>query len=122
MRTNLYLDRASVLERLHPQLKLGLLAATFVSAYGMFEPIMLLPLAAAEVVLITLAGALPNVRRFAPLFIAIPVATFVIWSLFYGAGEPLAWIPLPAGWAPSAEALEYAAGMALKLEIFLASS
>jgi energy-coupling factor transport system permease protein len=122
MRVNLYLDRQSVLQRLHPQLKLGLLAATFLSAYGMAQPLMLLPVAVAEGMLIAVAGAAPNVRRFAPMFLAVPVATFLIWSFFYGQGEPLPWIPLPGRWAPSAQGLEYAAGMALKLEIFLASS
>jgi energy-coupling factor transport system permease protein len=122
MRVNLYLDRASVLERLHPELKLGLLAATFASAYGIAEPLLLLPVAAAEAALIVVAGALPNVRRFRPMFIAVPVATFLIWSFFYGQGEPLSGLPLPARYTPSAQGIEYAAGMALKLEIFLASS
>ena len=121
-RPNLYLDRGSVLERLHPQVKLGILAATFASAYAMEEPLVLLPVAGTLGVLIAVAGALPNVRRLAPMFAAVPVATFVIWSLFYGRGEPLRALAFLGRRAPSAEALEYAAAMAVKLESFLAAS
>jgi energy-coupling factor transport system permease protein len=119
MRATLYLGRGSVLYRLHPQVKLGLLAATFASIYGVDRPLAVAPVAMALALLLISAGAWLNVRRFAVMFIAVPVATFIMWSLFYGytRGDSAA-----LGTPSRAEAIEFAAGMALKLESFLAAS
>jgi energy-coupling factor transport system permease protein len=115
----LYLGRGTLLYRLHPQVKLGLLAATFASIYGIDRPLAVAPVATALALLLISAGAIVNVRRFAVMFIAVPVASFVMWSLFYGYGQSgaAAFGPRPRG-----EAIEFAAGMALKLESFLAAS
>jgi energy-coupling factor transporter transmembrane protein EcfT len=119
MKVNLYLDRGTFLYRLHPQVKLALLAAAFVTAFSMERPLAILPLASAEFTMLWLADAFSNVRRLLPLFAGVPVATFVVWSFFYGSGEPL---PVLGILGVTVEALFYAAGMALKLETFLAAS
>ena len=117
MRISLYLGGGTLLDRLHPQVKLGILAATFASIYGIDKPLLVLPIATLLGGSLLASGAVVNVRRFAPMFLAVPVATFLVWSLFYGR------TPGPFGAPrPRAEAFEFAAGMALKLECFLAAS
>lgn len=118
-RVNIYLDRGTALYELHPQVKLGLLLSVFVSAFVMEDPLAVLPITGMTFGLLRLADALVNVRRLAPLFAAVPVVTFLIWSVFYGSGEP---VPLVGGLGVTFESLRYAAGMALKLETYLASS
>ena len=68
--------------------------------------------------LLIASGATANVRRFAVMFLAVPVASFVMWTFFYGYGQSAAGLAPPS----RAEAIEFAAGMALKLESFLAAS
>jgi len=119
MGVTLYLDRGTLLYRLHPQVKLGLLAATFASVYGIERPLLVAPVAAMLALLLVAARALANVRRFAPLFIAVPIATLIVWSLFYGRGSSSGATQSPPLWS---EAIAYGAGMALKLESFLAAS
>jgi energy-coupling factor transport system permease protein len=116
---NLYLDQGTVLYRMHPQVKLATLAATFASAYVMEEAFAIVPVAVAVAILLHGAGALPNVRRLRILFLAVPTATFVIWSIFYGEGEPF---PVLAAVGVTWEGVRYGAGMALKLETFLGAS
>ena len=119
MRINLYLDRATLLHRLHPQVKLAILAATFASLYAIDRPSAVAPVAAALGALLVGARALANVRRFALMFVAVPIASFIMWSLFYGYGQSgsAAFVARPRH-----DAIAYAAGMALKLESFLAAS
>ena len=117
MRVNLYLDRQSLLYRLHPQVKLAILAGTFAAVYGIDAPLGVLPITSLLGLLLVLAEAWPNLRRFAPMFIAVPIFTFLIWTVFYGYGRGAAWTLVPR-----AEPMTFAAGMALKLEAFLAAS
>ena len=118
MRVNLYLDRRTFLHGLHPLVKLGLLAATFASVYGIDRPLAVAPVALGLAGLLIASGATANVRRFAVMFLAVPVASFVMWTFFYGYGQSAALLAP----RPRAEAIEFAAGMALKLESFLAAS
>lgn len=118
MRANVYVDHDTLLHRLHPQVKLAILAATFACVYGVDRPVLVLPVTAILGLLLVAGGATSNVRRFAPLFVGVPLATFLVWSVFYGRGPALAGA-LPR---PRAEATQFAAGMALKLESFLAAS
>lgn len=119
MRINLYLDRGTWLHRLHPQIKLGILAATFASLYTMDRPVAVAPVLAALGVLLVMARAFPNLRRFAPMFVAVPVASFIMWSVFYRYGQSSA---ASFGLRPRPDALAFAAGMSMKLESFLAAS
>lgn len=116
MRVNLFLDRGTALESLNPRVKVALLAGAFASAYAIEDPVLLAPILAAEALLFAAARATANVRRLAPMFVLVPVTTFTLWAFFYREGEAL----FPFG--PSAEGLRFAAGMAMKLEIFLAAS
>jgi energy-coupling factor transport system permease protein len=118
MRVNLYLDRRTFLHRLHPLVKLGILAATFASVYGIDRPLAVAPVAVALGALLVCADATINVRRFWVMFVAVPVGSFVLWTFFYGYGQGAVGAAAP----PRAEAVEYAAGMALKLESFLGAS
>lgn len=119
MRVNLYLGRETALDRLHPQVKVGILAATFASVYGIGAPLLLVPIVVGLAALLVWAEALPNVRRFAPMFVAVPITSFLVWTFFYGYGQSgaAAWGP-----RPRAEAVEFAAAMAMKLETFLGAS
>ena len=118
MRVHLYLDRQSALYRLHPQVKLAILAGTFAAIYGLDAPLAFLPVTVVLGLLLVLAEAWPNLKRFAPMFVAVPVATFLIWTLFYGYGRSgMTWTLVPR-----AESMRFAAGMALKLESFVAAS
>jgi len=98
--------------------KLGILAASFASVYGIDRPLAVAPVAIGLGALLVRAGATPNVRRFWVMFVAVPVASFVMWTLFYGYGQGA----VGAAARPRGEAVEYAAGMALKLESFLGAS
>ena len=113
----LYIDRRSAVHQLHPTVKLAGMLCFFVAAFVSEQPAALLPLAAGVVALLVRSGALPNVRRLRILFVMVFVMTFVVWTLFYGRGEPWARLgPIVL----SGEAVEYALGMALKLTTFLA--
>jgi len=113
MRINLYLDRDRLLYRLHPLVKLAILCGTFLAIFGVDLPLPVVPIVLVLALLLVAADAWPNIRRFAPMFAAVPVASFGMWTLFYGYGRP------EVSWGLSAT---YAAGMALKLECFFAAS
>lgn len=119
MRRPLYVGDLSPVSRLDGRTKLGFMAAFFFSAYLMESALWIAPLVAALAMLLGFAGALENARRVAPLFIVAPIASFVIWSFFYGRGEPVAGLgDLGVTW----QSLRYGAGMGLKLIAFLAVS
>jgi len=85
--------------------------------YGIDRPLAVAPVAVALGALLVCADATINVRRFWVMFVAVPVASFVLWTFFYGYGQGAV-----AASPSRAEAVEYAAGMALKLESFLGAS
>ncbi len=125
MNPNLYLGRPTALYRLHPQVKLFVLVGFFACAFNLEDPLAVLPLVLLLGALFVWAEAIPNVRRLRVLFIAVPVGSFVVWSLFYRTGAPLPVfdeIPLLGGRGPSREGLWFAAATALKLETFLGAS
>lgn len=113
----LYIPAQSFLHRLHPTVKLAGMVCFFVAAFVTERPSVQLPITLAIALLLASSGALPNVRRLRFLFVLVFVMTFLIWSLFYGLGEPwLSFGPVQV----SEEAVRYAFGMALKLTTFLA--
>jgi energy-coupling factor transport system permease protein len=76
----------------------------------------MLPVAFGVAVLIIIAGGLRNVWRLRLLFILVFVMTFIIWTLFFRGGAPL------VSWgfvSISAAGLQFALGMAIKLDTFL---
>src|SRR5215470_15999568 len=112
----LYIDRLTIIHRLHPMVKVGGMLCLFVAAFVTEQPLLLAPLAAIVLTLIIVAGGLPNVRRLRMLFVLVFVMTFLIWSIFFRGGVPLiAWGPLSI----SGAGLRFALGMAIKLATFL---
>lgn len=112
----LYIERATFLHRLNPIVKVLGMLCFFVAAFVSQEPVVMAPVAIGVAILITLAGAWPNVRRLRLLFVLVFIMTFIIWTLFFRGGTPLlAWGPLSI----SREGLRFALGMAIKLNTFL---
>ncbi len=113
----LYIDRRTFVHRLHPVVKVFGMLCFFVAAFVGQRPVVLVPVAAGIAALIIRAGALRNVWRLRMLFILVFVMTFIIWTLFFRGGVPLvSWGPL----AVSAAGLQFALGMSIKLDSFLA--
>jgi energy-coupling factor transport system permease protein len=108
MTLTLYVPAATVLHRLHPVTKVGLLVALIVSAFVVDRPLLLLPLALGVGTLLILAGGLPNLRRFAPVLLVVLVFTVSIWTVFYGRAL-----------APSRAGFAYGLSMAIRLDTFL---
>ena len=118
-RIQLYLGARSPIARLDSRVKLALLATFFVAAFITESAVWIAPIAILLALLIAAAGALENVRPFAPLFVIAPIASFAIWSFFYGEGTPA---PIFGGLGATWEGMRYGAGMGLKLACFLAAS
>lgn len=113
---SLYLDRDSFLHRLHPVAKILGLGLMFVGPLVLTHPVWLLPLAAVILVLGFLARFGPNLRRFWKILLVFYLLSFALWSVMAPGGEPIARCgPLRV----SRESLIYAAGMALRLDLFL---
>jgi energy-coupling factor transport system permease protein len=113
----LYIDRATAIHRLHPVVKVLGMLCLFVAAFVSQRPTVIMPLTAAVGAVIVLVGVQRNVWRLRLLFVMVFVMTFIIWTLFFGAGTPLlAWGRVRI----SAAGLQFALGMALKLDTFLA--
>lgn len=116
MRLFLYVDRETVVHRLHPVAKVLGMLCFFTAAFVSEQPLLLLPLAAGVAALILAVGAWPIVRRLRILFVLVFVMTFVIWTLFFRGGEPwFVWGPVRI----SSTGLHFALGMAMKLTTFL---
>jgi energy-coupling factor transport system permease protein len=104
----LYVPADTLLHRLHPVTKLGLLVAFVVSAFLVDRPEVLLPLTVAVGALLIVAGGLPNLRRFAPILVLVFAFTVVIWTFFYGG----ALVPTRGGFM-------YGLSMGIRLDTFL---
>jgi energy-coupling factor transport system permease protein len=116
----LYLDHKTWVHRLHPLVRMLGMIAVFVSAFAVERPLWQLPILSVLLVLLIWTRSLPNLYRLRYLFVLIFVMTLLIWTLFYGPdGQPplLAWGPIIV----SRTAPWFALGMALKLDVFLAS-
>jgi energy-coupling factor transport system permease protein len=113
----LYIDRPTAVHRLNPVVKVFGMLCFFVAAFVSQRPVVMLPLTAIITGLILLVGAQRNVWRLRLMFVLVFAMTFIIWTLFFGAGTPLlAWGPVRI----SSAGLQFALGMALKLDTFLA--
>jgi energy-coupling factor transport system permease protein len=116
----LYLDHRTALHRLHPLVRLFGMIAVFIAAFAVERPAWQLPILAGVVGLLVATRALRNVYRLRYLFALVFAMTALIWTLFYGPdGAPplLTWGPLTV----SRTAPQFALGMALKLDTFLAA-
>ena len=115
----LYLGGDSAIVRLDSRVKLAILATFFFAAFITESALWIAPLAVVLAILLASAGALPHLRPFAPLFVIAPFASFVIWSFFYGEGDP---VPVLGELGVTRQGMRYGAGMGLKLACFLAVS
>lgn len=81
MNVYLYLDRDTVFHRMDPRAKMFMLLVWFVLAFLFLSPWANLAILLAEFVVVTLAKAWPNVRRFWVLLLIILVATMIMFGL-----------------------------------------
>jgi energy-coupling factor transport system permease protein len=89
MLTSLYLDRRSIVHRLHPVVKLSALFVMFWSVFWVDQPLALLPLALLMIILAHISGAWPNFYAFRWfIFLMIP-PTMIEWMVVYRQGPPL---------------------------------
>ena len=104
---SLYVRRQSVVHDLHPVSKLLGLLCVLMAAFIANRPVMLLPLLGGTFAVGATAGALPVLRRFRLVFIAIVALTVITWSFFWV--EPLRF---------SLAGLTYGVSMGLRLATF----
>ncbi len=84
-----YIDRAGVLHRLHPTVKVLALFVMFWSVYWVDHPLALLPLAIVIMLAARSAGAWPNFYRLRWLFVMVIFFTALAWMVFYRRGPAL---------------------------------
>jgi energy-coupling factor transport system permease protein len=114
--SSLYLERPSPLHALHPLTKLFAAAAFFVAVFSLEHPAAIAPYTAVLVVAVFAAHAGINLRRLRPLFIAIPLGTLLVWTLFFRGPASAAG---SRGFGPSWLGFVFGLGMGLKLLSFL---
>ncbi|MGH7837130.1 MAG: hypothetical protein ACREQC_04800, partial [Candidatus Binataceae bacterium] len=86
MQTSLYIDRNSLIHRLHPVVKLFALFIIFWSAFWVDQPLALAPLAILMVIIASTSGAWPNFYAFRWfIFLMIP-PTMIQWMVVYRQG------------------------------------
>ncbi|MGH7907950.1 MAG: energy-coupling factor transporter transmembrane component T family protein [Candidatus Binataceae bacterium] len=85
----LYIERRSVLHRLHPAVKVIALFVMFWSVYWVDNPLALAPLGIVMVIAAQVAGAWPNFYRLRWLFVLVIFFTTISWMVFYREGAPL---------------------------------
>jgi len=119
MKTSLYVDRNSIVHRLHPTLKIFALFAAFWSVYWIDNPLVLIPMMALEIAVALAIGAGENVYRFRWFFILIVVPTMITWMISFRSGPPLVnlWII-----HPSALSILFGLGKGLKVAALVLAS
>jgi energy-coupling factor transport system permease protein len=119
MLTSLYLDRGSVLHRLHPAVKLFALFIMFWSVFWVDHPLALLPIAILMVVLAQLSRSWPNFYAFRWFLVLMIPPTMLEWMAVYRGGTPMVnlWII-----HLSRQALLFGFGRGLRLALLLSSS
>src|SRR5262249_16906491 len=106
----LYVPARTVLHRLHPVTKIGLLGAFVVAAFVVDRPLVLVPLGGAIAGLLVLAHAGANVRRLRAMFVLVFVFTLVVWTWFF-----------TGFFRPSYAGFLYGLATASRLDAFLAA-
>jgi len=119
MLTSLYLDRATVIHRLHPIVKLAALFVLFWSAFWVDQPLALLPIAILMAILAQIAGAWPNFRAFRWFILLIIPPTMIQWMVVYRQGPPIVNLWIIHLSRPS---ILFGLGKGLKLAELLAAS
>ncbi len=112
----LYSERISFLHKLHPVSKIIGLLLSFVAALAFSHPLYILPLAILVIIPGLRAGAGDGLHRVWPLMIAIGLASFLLWGVFFP-GKTVVYSLAP--FCITREALLYGAGMAIRLNLML---
>jgi energy-coupling factor transport system permease protein len=112
MNIYLYLDRDTFVHRLDPRTKVLLLLASFILAFAFDNPVYTFGVLLFELVIVTLAGAWPNVRRMWKLLVVIAVVTAALFALTTPGDTPLFWII-------RRESLLYGISVAFRLDILI---
>lgn len=108
----LYLDRDTWVHRLDPRTKMLLLIGTFVFAFLFVNPLYGLVVLAIVLAFGAAAQSLINLKRIWFILLMIAVMTVILWTIF-GSGET------PLFWFVEREALLYALGAALRIDIMI---
>jgi energy-coupling factor transport system permease protein len=119
MLTSLYIDRGSVIHRLHPVVKLAALFAMFWSAFWVDQPLALTPLAILMIWAAHASGSWANFFAFRWFILLIIPPTMIEWMAVYRQGPPA--INLWLVHLSSASVL-FGLGKGLKLAELLAAS
>jgi len=112
----LFVEKDSVFHRLHPSGKIIGLILSFVFPLAFNDPKYILALWLIAIPAGISSGAFQILKRLWFLFFFIILASFVLWTIFTKAGEPVLSL---AGLKISKEAMLYGAGMALRLGLLL---
>jgi energy-coupling factor transport system permease protein len=89
MQTSLYLDRGSIVHRLHPVVKLFWLFIMFWSVFWVDQPLALLPIAILMVFLAQVSGAWTNFYAFRWFILLMIPPTMIQWMAVYRNGAPI---------------------------------
>jgi energy-coupling factor transport system permease protein len=119
MLTSLYLDRGTVIHRLHPSVKLLALFVMFWSVFWVDHPLALLPIALLMTVLAQVSRAWPNFYAFRWFLILMIPPTMIEWMAVYRQGAPVVNLWLLHLSRP---AILFGFGRGLKLAELLATS
>jgi energy-coupling factor transport system permease protein len=112
----LYADRESFFHGLHPTSKITGLLLSFVASLAFNHPLYIIPLVALVILPGMRAGALKGLRTVWFLMIAIGIASFLLWGLFFE-GKTIVYSLGPLHF--TREALLYGAGMGIRLNLML---
>jgi len=119
MLTSLYLNRGSLIHRLHPAIKLFGLFIMFWSVFWVDHPLALLPVAILMVLLAQLSRSWPNFHAFRWFLMLMIPPTMLEWMAVYHAGTPVVNLGLIH---LSRQALLFGFGRGLKLTLLLSAS
>lgn len=114
MELYLYLDHDTVLHRLDPRSKMGLLASLFVLAFVFDSPAYAAAVLGFVVVLVTVADAWENVRKALPLLAIIAVVTVILFAVTAPGTTTVFW-------TVTTEGLQYGLTVALRLVALIVS-
>lgn len=115
----LYLDRGTVIHRLHPTVKVISLFVMFWSVYWVDNPLSMIPIGIFMAWVALYTGSWKNFLRYRWYFIILVFTTMFAWMFFYREGKPLINLPLIH---ISRMSLTFGLGRGIKLAELLAAS
>jgi energy-coupling factor transport system permease protein len=119
MAISLYIDRSTVIHRLHPTVKVIALFVMFWSMYWVDQPLALLPILLLMLIVARATGSWRNFQRYRWYFLIFVLTTTISWMFFYRRGAPIIDLPLIH---VSRASLVFGLGRGLKLAGLLSAS